>query len=75
MPHDRITGAPWAETRRSSGRLLVSPEAIFHADTPTRSSSSTASIENGELTNARPASSAWSRRPCHWASVNSMRRQ
>ena len=54
---------------RTSGSLLTSPEATFHAATPTRVSNSTASIENGELRNSKPRSSACFFSPRHCSSV------
>ncbi len=75
MPDDNRIGAPVATMASSSSTLPTSPEATFHTGMPTRSSSSTASTEKAELRNNRPASAAWAARPCHWASVNSIRFQ
>ena len=59
----------------SSGALVTSPEATFHAAIPIRSRSATASLENGELRNRSPRSSACVLSPCHCSSVNSIRFQ
>jgi len=58
MPVDSRIGAPVASIRVRSGRFEISPEATFHAAMPTRVSSSTASLENGELRKTRPRSAA-----------------
>src|SRR5205814_1194735 len=75
MPVDRKIGSPVAIIRSRSSRFVTSPDATFHAATFTRSSSSNASIDNGELRNARPRSSACALRPAHCDSANSIRRQ
>ena len=64
---------PVAATASSSGGFVTSPEAILYAGTPTSSSSSTASTENGDEKNTRPRSSAnaFSRR---WSSCESSMR-
>ena len=57
IPLDRRIGQPVAIITSSNGRLLTSPEPIFHIVIPTRVSISTASRENGELRKIR----SWSR--------------
>src|SRR5258706_348650 len=72
IPVERRTGRESAASRSRSGRFPVSPEATFHAPTPTRSRSSTASIENGDERKRRPRSSAWrasSRQPLSGSSI------
>ena len=75
MPLESTTGWPVSQAAASSGVLVISPEAIFQAATPTRFRRSTASRENGEDRNSRPFSSACRRKPAHWSSENSMRFQ
>ena len=75
MPVESRIGRPSRVIRSMNGRLLVSPDATFQAATPTRSRSSIASTENGELRNQSLFSSACFFRPCHALSENSMRFQ
>ncbi len=67
MPLDSRIGRPVAIIASSSATLPISPDGTFHIDIPTRVSSSTASIEKGELRNKIPSSVAWSASPCHCA--------
>jgi hypothetical protein len=57
IPDDKITGSPLAAIMSRSGKLLISPDAIFQTFVPIRLSNSNASKENGELRNNRPRSS------------------
>ena len=51
MPVDTSSGSPVRAMASSIGVVPISPDATFQPGTPTRVSSSTASIENGELMN------------------------
>ena len=70
---------PVAAIASSSGGFVSSPEAILYAGTPTSSSSSTASTENGDEKNTSPRSSAnafsrtWSSCESSMRFVNSQR--
>ncbi len=75
IPLEIMTGSPDAIMRSSRLPVVTSPEATFQASTPTRSSSSYASSENGELRKASPRSLAWDLSSTHWLSLNSILRQ
>jgi hypothetical protein len=56
MPVESRMGLPVLAIRSKRSGLLTSPEAIFQAGMPIRSSRSTASSENGELRKIKPRS-------------------
>src|SRR5438128_1763747 len=75
IPVERKIGKPDAAIALNMSSLLTSPDATFHAATPTRVRSSTASTEKGELRNLSPFSRACFLSPHHCSSVNSIRFQ
>src|SRR5262245_38700830 len=75
IPVEIRNGSPVSIISSKRYQLETSPEATFHAATPTRFKRPTASWENAELRKRSPRSSAWLRSPRHCSSVNSIRFQ
>ena len=75
IPVESMIGRPVAVMASSRSGFEISPDATFHATTPTRVNSSTASSENGELMKSSSLLRACSRKPDQCVSLNSMRFQ